>query len=76
MGRDDYQTFPGRTSPCCQEMKWALTFGHIRKGYLYRKTNPPRWISWRFNSRVGAGVDCSPIHFCPFSGHDLDAREE
>jgi len=72
----NYQTRSGRTKPCCREMAWALSFGHIRKGWMYQKISPPRWTNWRFQSQVGEGVDTSPIHFCPFCGHNLDISED
>lgn len=72
----DYQSCPGRTSACWQEMQWALSCGYIYKGYLYRKLDPPKWISWSFHIEGAGFVDDSPIRFCPFCGCDLDAPEE
>lgn len=72
----DYQRTPGRQIACCREMRWALYFGHIKRGYLYQKHNPPRWIGWSLYIKGEGFMDCSPIHFCPFCGKSLDERED
>lgn len=70
------QHTPGRTSLCCGGMRMALRAGYIRKGYLWYKPNPPKWIPWTMNITGEGYRDVSPIHCCPFCCTDLDQREK
>lgn len=72
----DDQHVPGLTSPCCGNMKWALSCGYIRKGYSWHKPDPSIWVPWSLYIKGKGFVDVSPIRFCPFCGRDLDDPEE
>lgn len=76
MTKTDLQTTQGRLTPCCTEMKWALSLSYIRKGYLWYVGGKRRWIPWRLNIKGEGYADMSPIGFCPFSGHNLDIPED
>jgi hypothetical protein len=70
----DYQVTPGRQAACCPSMRMALFSRYIRKGFLWRKHDLPRWFPWRLEIKAQGGKDVSPIHFCPFCGANLDER--
>lgn len=70
---EEKQHTPGRTSACCGALEWALSCGYVRKGYFWRKHDPPSWIPWTLDITGEGYRDVSPIHFCPFCGTDLDA---
>lgn len=73
---EEKQHTPGRTSSCCGALKWALSCGYVRKGYLWRKHDPPSWIPWTLNITGKGYRDVSPVHFCPFCGTDLDSLRD
>ena len=69
------QFFPGRTKPCCVSLSWAVRLGYVKRGYFWCKAEPPTWTPWRFNLEGPGWCEQQPIHFCPYCGQDLDARE-
>jgi hypothetical protein len=70
------QRHPGRTSPCCAGMKWALSCGYVVRGFFWRKVDPPVWMPWCVRIRGIGFYDTSPIRYCPWCGLDLDVSEE
>jgi len=72
-GTEEAQHTPGRTSSCCGGMTWGLDCGYIRKGYLWYRPDPPKWIPWCLDIKGKGYYDVSPIRYCPWCGVDLDA---
>lgn len=76
MSNDSLQGTPGRLTPCCGGIKWALSCGYIKKGYPWYVNNKRSWIPWTLNVTGEGFKDISPIAFCPFSGHNLNEPED
>lgn len=65
----------GRLTPCCVSLRWAVSCGYIRKGYVHYGYNPPLWCGWTLKVAGPGYYDVSPVSFCPFCGVDLDAPD-